>query len=614
MEMRVADYIAEFLVENDVSDCFSVTGGGAMHLNDAFGHKEGLSVMYNHHEQACAIAAEGYARLAQRIAAVCVTSGPGGTNALTGVLGAWLDSIPMIVFSGQVKYPTTTASTDVPLRQLGDQEYNIVDSVRPMAKYAVMVTDPARIAYHLEKALYCATNGRPGPAWLDIPLNVQAALIDIDNLVHFDPVHDDYGFGAEPLRLQERVASVADEVVEKVFDLIEKSKRPVILAGGGIRTGKAYGEFLAAVEKLGIPVCTAWNAHDLLADGHPLNAGRPGTVGTRGGNFVIQNADLVISLACRMNIRQISYNWKNFAHGAYKVAVDIDKAELEKPTLSIDMPIHADVKDFLAKIVACPSSLASGYHAEWISWCRAINEKYPIIRPEWRTCDSSLNPYVFIDELSQRLPDEQIIVASNGSACVVGFQAWRMKRGQRLFTNSGCASMGYGLPAAIGANIASKGRSVVCLEGDGSLMMNMQELATVAYNNLNLKLVILNNDGYHSIRQTQTNVFDSRFCGVDEESGIGFPDWKKLSAAFNIPYVKIDSCAKIDKELGVFLSGVGPAICEVVVGQDQFFEPKLSSKRMPDGSIVSPSLEDMSPFLSEREVEEVRASCRSINE
>lgn len=602
MAIRVADYIANWLIAHGITDCFCVTGGGAMHLNDALGNNPGMYVTYNHHEQACAIAAEGYARLTQRIAVVNVTSGPGGTNAMTGVLGGWLDSIPMLVLSGQVKYETTIASTDVPLRQLGDQEYNIVDSVRPMTKYCSMVTDPSRIAYHLEKALYVATNGRPGPCWLDIPLNVQGAMVEEDQLLHFDLEHDDLGSGRTPLLKQEKVASVNAETVKKVFDLIRRAKRPVILAGGGVRTAKAYDEFLAAIDAMGIPVCTGWNAHDLLPDEHPLYVGRPGTVGLRGGNLVVQNADLLISLACRMNIRQISYNWENFAPKAYKVAVDIDSAELVKPTLSIDLPIHADVKDFLAKVASCGTCADVREHGDWLSWCKMVNEKFPATLPAQDAPSEPMNPYAFMDVLSAAAPEGQAVVASNGSACVVGFQAWRMKEGQRLFTNSGCASMGYGLPAAEGVAVALKGEPVICLEGDGSLMMNLQELETVAYNHLNIKLVIINNDGYHSIRQTQTNTFDSRFCGVDEKSGVGLPKWEGIARAFGIPFRRVTSLDAADEAVATFLAVDGPAILEAAVSTSQFFEPKLGSKRLPDGTMVSPSLEDMSPFIPDEEM------------
>lgn len=603
--MRAADYIADFLVANGITDMFSVVGGGAMFLNDAFGGKEGLKVTYNHHEQACAIAAEGYARLTQRIAAVCVTTGPGGTNALTGVLGGWVDSIPMLIISGQVKYATTVASTDVPVRQLGDQEWHIVDTVRDMTKYAVMITDPTEISYHLEKALWLATNGRPGPSWIDVPINVQSAQIDLSELKHFDAASE----GLAALPEHEAAPAPKDEDIDSLFEMVRNAKAPVILAGAGIRTGHAYGEFKSFVQKMQIPVCTAWNAHDLMADDDPFYAGRPGTVGTRGGNFVIQNADLVISFACRMNIRQISYNWENFAKNAKLVAVDIDRAELEKPTLTVELPIQADIKAFLTAANRRADSFSAREHEAWISWCHKVNKTYPVDLPEYAATLTPVNPYYFLDTLSAHYPADMVTVTSNGAACVCSFQTMQVKDGQRLFTNSGMASMGYGLPAAVGAAVACKGAPVVCIEGDGSLMMNLQELETVSYNKLNLKLVILNNDGYHSIRQTQTNTFNKHFCGVDGYSGVGFPSWEKMAAAFDLPYIRIDSTDDLEAGIETFLNADGPIVCEAVIGHAQDFEPKLSSRKLPDGTIVSPSLEDMSPFLDREEYESIHFSA-----
>lgn len=606
--MRAADYMAQFLVEHGINDVFCVVGGGAMHLDDAFGHKKGLHVTYNHHEQACAIAAESYARMTGRVAAVCVTTGPGGSNAITGVLGGWVDSIPMLVISGQVKFSTTIASVpELHLRQLGDQEYNIVDSVRPMTKYATMVTDPNKVAYHLEKALWCATHGRPGPSWLDVPLNIQAAPIDLSTQVHFDPENDaEFGDGLPALPAQEIVRPVSDAEMDHFIDLVESSKRPVIIPGDIIRTLDIYDEFRAAVDKLQIPVITPWNGHDLMCDDDPLYAGRQGTAGTRGGNFVVQSADLVISLASRLNIRQVSYNWENFAPDATLVYVDIDEAELMKPTLSVDFPIHADIRDFLAKLNARPEAFSAADRASWISWCHAINEKYPACLPEYRETRSPINMYVFFDELSRRLPAGQKIVSGNGSPCMAGFQSIHIKEGTRLYHNSGIAPMGWGLPAAVGAAIALRGESIVCLEGDGSIMMNLQELETVAYNDLNVKVFVINNNGYHSIRITQTNIFDANFAGVDPDSGVGFPNWEKVADAFGFPFLRLESLDDLDKSLDRFLARDGFGFCEVVCGIDQFWAPKLGARTLPDGTMVSPSLEDMSPFLSREELEEDR--------
>ncbi len=594
MKIKLANYMADFFSAQNIHDVFTITGGGAMHLNDAFGHHEDLKCTYNHHEQACAMAAEAYARLTGNIALVCVTSGPGGTNAITGVMGGWLDSIPMFVVSGQVKFSTTIRSTDVPLRQLGDQEFNITDCVACMTKYTVMVTDPNSIAYHMEKALYLATHGRPGPVWLDIPLNVQGAMIETDELTHYDPAEDADILPPEPEQTK----------IAQMLEKIAQAKRPVILAGGGIRTGKAYDLFLEVIDRLQIPVVTAWNAHDVIWDEHPLYCGRPGTIGTRGGNFVVQNSDLLISFACRMNIRQISYEWKNFADQAYKIAVDIDEGELHKPTLSIDLPIHADIKAVFEKILATDVHFPAEKWAKWLDWGRMVNQKYPAVLPKYYEGQPPLNPYVFMRALSEQLNEGEVTVTGNGSACVCSFQTMEIKRGQRLFTNSGCASMGYGLPAALGAAVAQKGKRVICLDGDGSIQMNLQELQTIVHNHLNVKIFWLNNNGYHSIRQTQTNVFHANFCGVDEESGISFPEAERIAAAYQIPFVRAENPDTLREDIARALEIDGPVICEAVLSPKQAFEPKLSSRVLPDGKIVSPPIDDMFPFLEREEYEQ----------
>ncbi|MCR4925236.1 MAG: thiamine pyrophosphate-binding protein [Clostridiales bacterium] len=602
MNVRVADYIADFLSDNGITDVFTVTGGGAMHLNDALGHHPKLRSTYNHHEQACAIAAEGYARYSGKIAAICVTSGPGGTNAITGVMGGWLDSIPMFVLSGQVKFTTTIRSTHVPLRQLGDQEFNIVDTVKTMTKYAVMIENPYDIAYVLEKALFLATHGRPGPVWIDVPLNVQGATIDTEKLHHYNSAED---AGEIP-------PPVGQSTIDEIIIRINNAKRPVIFAGEGIRFSGACEGFLSLVKKLGVPVVTAWNAHDLIADENPCSAGRPGTVGTRGGNFVAQYSDLLLVLGCRLNIRQISYNWENFAKDAYKIMVDIDSAELMKPTLKIDLPIHADVKDVINKLNESNAPLSD--HSKWTDWARQINLRYPACLEEMKKEESPINPYAFVDSLFRNLDEDDAVVCSNGSACVIGFQAGIIKKRTRLFTNSGCAAMGYGLPAALGVSVRRGKKRTVCIEGDGSLQMNIQELQTVFQYKLNLKIVVLNNAGYHSIRQTQRNLF-SNHCevGVGPESGdLSFPELERIAYAYQIPFVKVEKYSEADKKIREALSIEGPVIVEAVLNPKQFFSPKLSSKKLPDGSMVSPSLEDMYPFLPEEEMRAVKAEAFSL--
>lgn len=592
MKMKLAKYIAEFMVSNGIKDVFTVTGGGAMHLNDAFGHQEGLHSTYNHHEQACAIAAEGYARINNEIALVCVTSGPGGTNAITGVLGGWLDSIPMFIISGQVKRETTLWSTDLPLRQLGDQEYNIIDSVRPMTKYAVMVTDPSSIRYHLEKALFLAKNGRPGPVWLDIPLDVQAAVIETDELKAFNAAEAD--LMQNPVYNQELTATILEK--------IKAAKRPVILAGTGIHLANALPEFLQCVEKLNVPVVTAWNNHDLLPADHPCFCGKPGTVGTRGGNFVVQNCDLLITLGCRMNIRIISYNKLDFAKNAYKIMVDIDENELKKPTIKIDLPIHANVKDVLKSINESDYLADNDAHKRWLEWCRKIDARYPAVRPDFYSASEYMNPYAFMAEAFKAFEEDEKIVCGNGSACVITFQAANTKKGQRLFTNSGCAAMGYGFPAAVGVCVQQRGKRVVCIDGDGSFQMNIQELQTVVYNKLNMKIIYLNNNGYHSIRQTQTNLFKGEpLVGVCDGNGLSFPDAERIANAYGIPFMRITDINEAQSQIRKLLDTEGPVFCEAVVDPAQNFEPKLSSKVLEDGRIVSPELDDMFPFLPKDE-------------
>ncbi len=600
MKIKVSEYIADFFVLKGVTDVFMLTGGGAMHLNDALGHKQGLNVTYNHHEQACAIAAEGYARLSGKVAPVCVTSGPGGTNAITGVIGAWQDSIPMFVVSGQVKLETTTWSTDVPLRQLGDQEFQIIDSVRNMTKYAVMVTDKDQIRFHLEKAWYMCLNGRPGPVWLDIPLDIQAAIVESDELKGFTPD------GSEDVEYDTSLTA-------KIIDRIKKAERPVILAGTGINVAGARSEFLDCAEALGIPVITAWNAHDVMPTDHPLFCGKPGTVGLRGGNFIAQSADLLLVLGCRMNIRIISYNKHAFAKDAYKIVVDIDENELKKPTVNVDMPVHADVKDVMSSItryVSDGNDYDPSTHKEWLRRAKDVNERYPAVLDSYRG-SKKLNPYVLLEALFDELSEGDVTVTGNGGACVMGFQSAVVKKDQRLFTNSGCAAMGYGFPAAIGAVVARKGKRVICLDGDGSFMMNIQELQTVAYNGWELKIVILNNNGYHSIRQTQQNLFSDRpLIGVCDGNGLSFPDFSKVAAAFDIPYVRIDSEEDLHKKTAEAINKKGPVLIEAVVDEKQNFEPKLSSKVHPDGTITSAANDDMFPFLPKEEYESVKKYLR----
>jgi acetolactate synthase-1/2/3 large subunit len=589
--MKLSNYIAQKLVEHGVSDVFMVTGGGAMHMNHSFGTHPKIKSTFNHHEQACAMAAEAYYRLTNRLPVVNVTSGPGGTNAITGVYGAFVDSIGMLVISGQVKFETTVRSTGLPLRQYGDQELDIEELVRPVTKYVHMVTEPETIRYHLEKAIYLAKAGRPGPCWLDIPLNVQGAQIDPDTLKGFDPAELD-----EPWKKTDLKAATA-----RILDKLRSAKRPVVFAGGGVRLSGEHATFLKLVEKLGIPVVTGWNAHDVMHDAHPLYAGRPGTIGDRAGNFVVQSSDLLLILGSRLNIRQVSYNWQSFAREAYKIWVDVDATELQKPNVKPDMGIHASLTDLLPVLAAAKYDGPTKEHKEWMAWALERRRRFPAVLPEYFE-NERVNPYVFVHELFKQLPEDQVVVTGNGSACVVSFQAAEIKKGQRLWTNSGCATMGYDLPAAIGIVQATGGKKpVVALAGDGSIMMNLQELQTIVGNDMPVKIFLLNNSGYVSIFQTHRNFFNGVEVGGGPKSGVSFPKFEKLAAAFDLPYRRANNHAELQDAIAATMAAPGAAFCEIIIDENVVFAPKLGAKVLPDGRIISPPLEDLSPFLS-REV------------
>lgn len=601
MKMKVSDYVAKFLVEAGIDHVFTVTGGGAMHLNDSLGHQEGLKCVYNHHEQACAIAAESYARINNQIAAVCVTTGPGGTNAITGVVGGYLDSIPMLVISGQVRYDTTARSTGLSIRAMGDQEFDICKAVQSMTKYCEMVIDPMDIKYCLEKAITLAYSGRPGPCWLDIPLNVQGAYIETDELKSFDVTSKEN----EEI-VNDVPGSVSNKQINEVISRIKAAKRPVIYAGNGIRIASAHKLFMKVIKKLGVPIVTAWNSIDAIYDEHELYVGRGGIMGDRAGNFAVQNSDLVLSIGCRLSIRQVGYNWKTWAREAYKIMIDVDKDELKKPTLNIDMPIWADARNFLKKLDMALIKEEIPRKEEWLEKCASWKKDYPVVLPKhYENIDGKANPYCFIKELSTRLNTNQITVVGNGSACVVGSHGYVIKPGQRFIINSAIASMGYDLPAAIGATYArNDNQDIICVSGDGSIQMNIQELQTIIHHKLPIKIFIINNNGYHSIRQTQTNMFNKNFVGIGPEShDLSFPDMSKLAPAYGYPYYRIGKNEEMGKVISEVLSLNGPVICEVFVSEKQNFEPKSATKKLEDGTLISPPLEDLAPFLDRKEFE-----------
>lgn len=640
MKTKLSEYVARMLVENGIKQVFTVTGGGAMHLNDALGHEKGLHCIYNHHEQASAMAAESYARIYNKIAAVCVTTGPGGTNAITGVVGGWLDSIPMLIISGQVRYDTTARSTGLAIRAMGDQEFDITRSVSCMTKYCEMVTEPMRIRYCLEKALYLAKTGRPGPCWLDIPLDIQGAFIDPDSLTGFCiqdyenggtgwqqktdyVINEDYSGKGEyrPVLPQK----VTDLQIKEILDRIKTSDRPVLNAGNGIRLSGAHNLFMKAVELLNIPVVVGWNSQDCLYNAHPLYVGRAGGMGDRPGNFAIQNSDLVLSVGSRLSIRQVGYDYGSWARAAYVIVNDIDLEELKKPSVHSDMKIHADTKDFLVAMVSALERMQSEGQLEndvlfqggkglreltWLATCSMWKNRYPVILPKhWEHGDDEpANVYAAIDEIGKHTKEKQVIVVGNGSACVVGGHGLNLRPGQRFITNSAIASMGYDLPAAIGACVAEGWNEIVLITGDGSIQMNLQELQTIIHHRMPIKIFLINNQGYHSIRQTQEKFF-GRLVGIGPDSGsegvdLSFPDMKKIAEAYGYPYLSARHNSDLKDGIVAAMAQKGPVICEIFVGTDQNFEPKSAAKRLPDGTIVSPPLEDLSPFLPEEEMSE----------
>lgn len=590
--IRVADYIAQTLVNHGINQIFLVTGGGAMHLNDAIGRCPDLAYTCCHHEQACAMAAEAYARVTGKIGCINVTTGPGGINALNGVFGAWTDSIPMLIVSGQVKRETCMATYNLPqLRQLGDQEADIIGMVKGITKYAVLIEDPQSIRFHLEKAIYLAKSGRPGPCWIDVPIDIQSSRIDPDLLVGYDASIDELAWDL----------SLIQQQCQEVISHIKTAQRPAIIAGGGVVIGGAIEIFEEVTHKLGIPVTSAWT-HDMIATDDPVYCGRQGSIGDRAGNFTVQNADVAIVLGSRLNIRQVSYNWESFAKSAIKIQVDIDRAELAKPTLKLDVAIHCDIKLFLEELnrQLDRQQFDRGIHSRWLAWCKERVERYPVFLPKHQSLENAINPYHFMNVIFQLLDRDDIIVCGDGTACVVTFQAAILKKGQRMFANSGSASMGYDLPAAIGAAIAKPGNRVICFAGDGSIQMNIQELQTIIHHQLPIKIFVLNNGGYLSIRSTQVNFF-GKLVGESPESGVSFPDIVKVAGAYGIPAQRISS-PDFTAQLKDILGQSGPVLCEIMLDPQQSFEPKLSSRQLPDGKMVSSSLEDMAPFLDREEL------------
>ena len=726
MKIKLSKYLAKLLVKNGITQCFAVTGGGAMHLNDGLGHQAGLHTLYMHHEQSCSIAAESYARIYNKPAILSLTTGPGGTNGITGVVGAWLDSIPMIVISGQVRYDNTARWSGVGIRSMGDQEFDITRSIDCMTKYSKMVLDPMSIRYEIEKCIWLCQHGRPGPVWLDIPVDIQGAFIEDSDLKGFDPEEyltenaaelerideaeeaehrkerDEFSnsdlndgllniaFRKQRYQTQPGHVTKDSPEVDRIIEKIREAKRPVFYTGNGIRIAGAENIFLKVADRLGIPVVVGWNAIDIIPYNHPLRAGQPGGRGDRPGNFAAQNADFILSIGSRLSIRQVGYNFKTWAREAYTVVCDIDEEELKKPSVHINLPIHCDAYELLKAIDEKLDDLGVPGHGikydraellkgetygdgkslflggegkdgrNWLEQCRYWMEKYNPYRPEYADHgdDENVNVYEFIKKLSEALNEGQVTVVGNGSACVVGAQVFRVKDGGRFISQDAIAAMGYDLPAAIGACTAIhdvSGRTspvfydgredtedhsiddklhacgemetalklpgwrgkterypsyykydVICPTGDGSIMMNLQELQTIASHKMPIKIFLINNGGYHSIRQTQTNLFkDEPLVGIGVDSyDLSFPSFGRVAEAFGIAYRRIEHNSELDSVIEDCLAFRGPLLCEVFVSLDQPFEPGSAVKKHPDGTLSSPPLEDLKPFLPDEELDE----------
>jgi acetolactate synthase-1/2/3 large subunit len=592
--MKLSDYVIQSFVDLNVEAAFSVTGGAAMHLNDSAGENIGLRVMYMHNEQSCAMAAEGYARIARKPALVIVTAGPGAINAFNGVFGAYTDSIPMIVISGQARKNTQKSHFGLnDLRQLGDQEAPILNMVCNITKKTYEITaemNGAEIAELITDAYLLATTGRPGPVWIEIPVDVQALRID--------------EVGQLPNQKSESglIPAITDESLKIFIEQLKAAKRPVLLLGSGVQISNTASRAIALAERFNIPILTAWS-HDVISSDHPLFFGRPGTIGTRPGNMILQNSDLLIVLGSRLNIRQISYNYDGFAPKAFIIQVDVDKNEFEKPFPSIDLQIESDLQHFFETMEYL--ELASEDledHSKWITWCAAVNQDYSIKDSDYPVKEDSINAYHLIPEIIRNADRNSILACGDATACIVPFQTAFLKQGMNMFSNSGCASMGYDLPAALGAAFADPSRPVICFAGDGSIMMNLQELQTLAASNLNILLVILDNGGYLSIKQTQTNFF-GRFHGSNPESGVTFPDFNRVAEAFSLRTLELHPTRWKSEVLG-FLNSSGPRVVVAKLDCDQEFEPRLKSK-MVNGVIQTPQLEDMYPHLSVEELQGV---------
>lgn len=587
--MKLSDYVMQFIVDRGIHHVFMVAGGGAMYLNNSAGTCSGMEVVCNLHEQAAAIAAEAYSKITGNMGFALVTTGPGGTNAVTGVAGAWLDSTPCLFISGQVKRDHLIGNRGV--RQFGFQEIDIISIVRPITKYAVTVMEPDKIRYHLEKALYLATHGRPGPVWLDIPMDVQTAHVVPDNLERFDSALCAFAV-PETVDLESQVS--------RTIDLINQAERPVIWGGNGIHLAHAREDFVRMVNKLQIPVLLTWLGIDLLPEDHPLFVGRPGSIAPRGANFALQNSDLLLTIGARLDMGSTGYSHENLARGAKKIMVDVDGAEIKKMCTHIDLPVCADAGDFIRELLKKSEKLSTSCHSNWNDRCQEWKRKYPVVLPEYYHT-GKINTYIFSDTLSKLLmPDELVVSASSGAGVEIFLLSFKAKQGQRVIHTASLGAMGFGLPACIGACLAAGGKRTVLVDADGGFQLNSQELETISRLKLPVKIFVLNNQGYASIRTSQNKYFN-RLTGADDTSGLSLPDTLRLGRAYNVPALKISNPEKLEEQIQAVLDSPGPILCDVMIPPEEQRAPSLSTVQLPDGRMVSSPMEDLYPFLSRQE-------------
>jgi acetolactate synthase len=586
MKKRIADLIFETLVRYNINICFAVAGGGAMHLDNALGLNKDIEKIFNHHEQACTIAAEGYAKITGQMAIACVTSGPGATNALTGVMGAWVDSVPMIVLSGQVRYSLTAEATGLPLRFRGPQEFDIINSVKNMTKYAVMLREPGKAVYELEKAIHIAMTGRRGPVWLDIPLDIQGAEVEEKELQHFKP--------------EETLVSCSEKEFFKLEEMIKKAERPVILAGNGIANSGALEKFHKFAKYLGIPVVGAAIAVDVMYSDYELYYGLSGVIGPRTGNFILQNSDLILALGTSLGFKTTGYSQELFAPKAKIVMIDIDEYEKQKPGVRYDLFIKADLHTFLVEGLKNLSKKI--LNNSWKNYCNSLKERFtPYEAIEGIKNDERVCMYYFWKKFSELEPEDTIIALGNNTGICAKLQIGVKTNKQRVLANNNCGSMGYDIPCALGAAVATK-KEVIVVTGDGSIMMNLQELQTIVYNKLPIKVVVFENDGYNAVRQTSKNFFNGFEVGCSRESGISFPNFKEVAGTFGFKYNVVNTNKEVEEGLKWLFSEKGNLLLEIKEKLDDPVTPKMMSRMTSDGKFLSPSLEDLYPFLDEEEL------------